>query len=138
MFKKKNIKVGTFNIMGLPGESLKSLVETFKINADINPEFSQISIYYPYKNTLFYDKVKNMLKDENLVYKTYFERSLIADKFLIPNFYFYYDNFLSFVELYKKFRSPFLRKIIDFCIIYGLYPKNKITSLKSDIFRIIF
>ncbi|MGM0608688.1 MAG: B12-binding domain-containing radical SAM protein [Candidatus Muiribacteriota bacterium] len=136
--KKFNIKSGTFNIMGLPGESLDSVLESFKINADINPDLAQISIFYPYKNTDIYDNIKNMIRSDKNCFKTYFEKSLLEKKYLIKDFYFYYKNFLKFTQLYKYFKSPFQRKLLDVFIKSKVVNKKIISKVNEDIFRIIF
>lgn len=136
--KKYKIKTGTFNIMGLPGETLDSVISSFRINAEIKPDLAQISIYYPYKNTAMFEMVRNKLNKKGETYTTYFEKSLFKEKYLIHDFYFYYENFLKFTELYIQNQNPVMRKAIDIGIKTGIIKSELLKKVKPSIFRIIF
>lgn len=51
LFKKHNILTGSFNIIGLPGESVENVFETIQLNIDAKISFSYCCIYQPYPNT---------------------------------------------------------------------------------------
>ncbi|MEW6074313.1 MAG: radical SAM protein [Planctomycetota bacterium] len=56
-FKRKGIQVMSYNIVGSPHETPSQVLETIKLNAVIDPEFIQHSIFYPYEGTPLYDLV---------------------------------------------------------------------------------
>jgi radical SAM superfamily enzyme YgiQ (UPF0313 family) len=51
LFRKYGIKMKTFNIMGLPDETLETALKTIRINADIKVDFPWCSILQPYPRT---------------------------------------------------------------------------------------
>jgi anaerobic magnesium-protoporphyrin IX monomethyl ester cyclase len=51
LFKKYDIKMKTFNIMGLPDETIEKAIKTVRINADIKVEYPWCSILQPYPRT---------------------------------------------------------------------------------------
>jgi anaerobic magnesium-protoporphyrin IX monomethyl ester cyclase len=49
--KKYNVKTNAINIIGVPGETKEMLMNTIKLNREINPTTSNVNIFYPYKGT---------------------------------------------------------------------------------------
>ena len=49
--RKYNIKTNAINIIGVPGETKEMLLDTVKLNREINPTTSNVNIFYPYKGT---------------------------------------------------------------------------------------
>ncbi|MCK9612282.1 MAG: radical SAM protein [Bacteroidales bacterium] len=76
IFKKQKIKINTFNLVGIPGETISDTIETIKINEKCKVTYAMNSIYQPYPGTKlaeiafkmnFYDgKVDNF--DKNYLY----------------------------------------------------------------------
>ena len=54
--KKYNVKTNAINIIGVPGETKEMLINTIKLNREINPTTSHTNIFYPYKGTPLGDK----------------------------------------------------------------------------------
>ena len=48
---KYNVKTNAINIIGVPGETKEQLLNTIKLNREINPTTSNVNIFYPYKGT---------------------------------------------------------------------------------------
>ena len=48
---KCGVRLHTFNMVGIPGESRRSIFKTMQINRKIRPERLQVTIFYPYTNT---------------------------------------------------------------------------------------
>ena len=48
---KYNVKTNAINIIGIPGETKEQLLNTVKLNREINPTTSNVNIFYPYKGT---------------------------------------------------------------------------------------
>ncbi|KHE93312.1 MAG: B12-binding domain-containing radical SAM protein [Candidatus Scalindua rubra] len=65
--KNYGIKLTTYNILGLPGETLKESLETFTLNKEIRADFIQCSLLQPYPGTKLtkYIQEKGFLEDEN-------------------------------------------------------------------------
>lgn len=56
----EGIQVWTYNIVGIPGETVETIREAMELNRVINPHFVSISIYQPLPGTKLYeDCVKN-------------------------------------------------------------------------------
>jgi len=54
--KKAGIKRKSFNMVGLPGETVFSLWKTIWLNLRLAPEAVQTSVYYPFKGTILGDR----------------------------------------------------------------------------------
>ncbi|MCD6295639.1 MAG: B12-binding domain-containing radical SAM protein [Deltaproteobacteria bacterium] len=96
------IQVHSFNIVGLPGERVKDVLDTIKLNSLIMPSSVQVSILYPYPKTELYDITRkmNLLKPE--AGTTYFKKSCLK----LPGLSGGRLNFLVryFKTLYKLYR----------------------------------
>lgn len=53
--KKFGIKTFSFNIIGVPGETRKTIKATLDLNRMIRPDFMQVTAFYPYPMTLLGD-----------------------------------------------------------------------------------
>lgn len=51
----EGIQVWTFNIVGVPGETVQSIEDTMELNRIINPNFASVSMYQPFPFTGIYD-----------------------------------------------------------------------------------
>jgi len=54
--KKVGIKTFSFNMIGIPGETKETIKETIDLNAKIQPDFMQVTAFYPYPGTLLGQK----------------------------------------------------------------------------------
>ena len=54
--KQVEIKTFSFNMIGIPGETQKTIQETIDLNAKIKPDFMQVTAFYPYPETLLGQK----------------------------------------------------------------------------------
>jgi radical SAM superfamily enzyme YgiQ (UPF0313 family) len=53
--RKRGIKVGMFNLMGLPTESYEDFQDTLRLNQELQPDWHSTSIFFPYPGTRLYD-----------------------------------------------------------------------------------
>ena len=53
--RKYHIKVGMFNLIGLPTESYKDFQDTLRLNQELQPHWHSTSIFFPYKGTRLYE-----------------------------------------------------------------------------------
>lgn len=51
----EGIQVWTFNIVGVPGETVETIEDTMELNRIINPTFVSVSLYQPFPFTAIYD-----------------------------------------------------------------------------------
>jgi len=63
--RQKGFKTQAYNMVGLPYESVKEILATIKLNAEIKADLSVVSIFHPYQGTKLYDVclAKGFLKD---------------------------------------------------------------------------
>jgi len=54
--KKYGVETYSLNVIGVPGETKEMLMDTVKLNCEINPTASGANIFYPYKGTPLGDK----------------------------------------------------------------------------------
>ena len=54
--KKYGVKTTAITIIGVPGENEEMLLDTVKLNRELNPDFSGVNIFYPYQGTPLGDK----------------------------------------------------------------------------------
>jgi len=123
LLRKYKIKFGTYNMVGMPTETLKDAFKTIKLNAKIKVNFPTCSIIQPYPGT----KLFEYCVDHNLIEEGYtpndiitmYEKSVlkIKDKKQIENLH-------RFFYLGCKFPStiPLIRQLIKL-------PKNPIFKL---------
>lgn len=70
----EGIKVHSFNMVGLPGETPGTILETIKLNATVRSDKAQVSIFQPYPGTKLYE----LCKDEGMISS----REVPTDNFL--------------------------------------------------------
>ena len=54
--KKYKVRTTAINIIGVPGETKEMLMDTVNLNREIQPDFSGVNIFYPYRGTPLGDK----------------------------------------------------------------------------------
>jgi len=104
MIKKAEIKTITYNILGLPGEGAKEILDTIKLNAKISPELAIACIYYPFKGTALYNTClqKNFIKDETIeISKDHFYQVLSLPTIRKKQIGFFYLYFQTIKNLYN-------------------------------------
>lgn len=53
--RSEGIQIWTFNMVGVPGETVDTIRETMALNRIINPHFASVSIYQPFPGTKMYE-----------------------------------------------------------------------------------
>ena len=78
--KKYGIQTYSFNMIGIPGETIEKFKKTVHLNQEIQPDKLQISIFYPYPGT----ELGTICKNEGLISKneahSYFHRGRLSLK----------------------------------------------------------
>lgn len=101
-----NIKTTAFNIVGVPSETIHTMLETVKLNAEANPDRFTNAYFYPFKGTALFDicKDKGYLIDRNI--SSFFERPILSlDTVSEHQTMFVYKYFYFLVKLYKCYMS---------------------------------
>ncbi|MFH0804163.1 MAG: radical SAM protein [Candidatus Zambryskibacteria bacterium] len=65
LLNTENIRVSTFNMIGLPNESRKNVFETIRLNKELDVEAANVYIIYPYPKTVISEKHEIKLRDGN-------------------------------------------------------------------------
>jgi radical SAM superfamily enzyme YgiQ (UPF0313 family) len=133
--KKAKIKVETFNIIGIPGETIKTALETLEFNMKLGVDFARCALLQPYPKT----EIEMYAKKNGFLKKSYdlndFENSYFIDTPIILK------NKNEIINLHRLFnlgiKFPFLYPLIK-KLIY--LPKNFIfdTIFKIDYALSIF
>jgi anaerobic magnesium-protoporphyrin IX monomethyl ester cyclase len=58
--KKNGIKIGIFNMVGLPTETKEDFLDTLIMNQAIRPDWHSTSVFFPYQGTSLYDLTDKM------------------------------------------------------------------------------
>jgi anaerobic magnesium-protoporphyrin IX monomethyl ester cyclase len=58
--RKSGIRVGLFNLVGLPTESRRDFQDTLMLNQELQPDWHATSIFYPYPGTRLYEMSQEM------------------------------------------------------------------------------
>jgi radical SAM superfamily enzyme YgiQ (UPF0313 family) len=125
LLKKYGIKFGTFNMMGLPGETIETAFETVKLNINIGTDFPWCSVLQPYPKTEItrYAREGGYINDIDLDVDsfdfTYFDKGILKQ-----------ENINELTNLQKLFffavKFPWLIPIIKLLI---KLPPNKIFKM---------
>lgn len=93
LLKKKNIYVYSFNMVGVPTETKEDLLGTIRLNARLEIDKMQCTVFYPYKHTALYDFVikEGLFTDEKSLIE-YTQESVL-------NFSFAQNNRINFTVL---------------------------------------
>ena len=107
---KYGIKVYTYNMLGVPSEGCREILDTVKMNALPAVNFHQVSFYYPYKHTPLgeFCEQNKLVKNANIC--DFFEESALKFSYShTMKLGFYMKNFTNLVYMYRnlnKLPSP--------------------------------
>jgi radical SAM superfamily enzyme YgiQ (UPF0313 family) len=139
LLKKHKIKLQTFNITGIPGESMAQAFTTYRMNQLIKPDFLWCSLMNPYPGTKIYEdaQLKGYI-DKDFDFKDSFNSFFSHTPFLINNRMekenlqklMYTGLLLSVPEkmmafLIKLKLSPFYSLVFNIAMLIGLKRINK-------------
>ncbi len=106
--KEAGIRLFTFNMVGLPGETPEQMRDTLALNRKMNPDSGICTFFYPFAHTKLYDFCeRNDLLPENEISSTIHNYNLIPSLRLPPK------SFRTAVKVKNELTDLFLkRKII--------------------------
>ncbi len=108
LFRKHKIHFGTYNMLGLPGETLDDAFETVKMNARIRPDFPWCSVLQPYPGTEIRERIEREVGHSLPVDEiggSYFTNSVMRSREIRQM-----ENLQKFFHLAVRF--PFLQPLI--------------------------
>ena len=107
IFQRAGIQVMSYNIVGSPHETPLAVLDTIKINAEIDPDHIQNSIFFPYEGTPLYDLVRDQkLADLDREVTDYFADTVLEqDSISRDQVLMFQKNFKPLVKHYKRLRS---------------------------------
>ncbi len=132
--KRYGIKTYSFNMVGIPGETMNSFRKTINLNQIIQPDKLQISIFYPYPGTelgdlciekgyLDKDSAYNYFYQSNLKLPGFNKRNILVNKLLFQfnvyktksfskAVYYLYRDLREYLEYKNKAIGIFLNTIL--------------------------
>jgi anaerobic magnesium-protoporphyrin IX monomethyl ester cyclase len=124
LVKRHGIRLSTNSILGIPGETIETALETVRINLDIHPDFAWCSLMQPYPGTqiLDYARVHGFLRNnftsDDIDQSYYFSTPIqMNDKTAIMNLQKFFSICVAF-----PFLVPAVRRLVEF-------PSNAIFDL---------
>ncbi len=141
--KRYGIKLITYNILGLPGETVYNSLETYSFNREIHTDFAQCTIFQPYPGTVLGDYVhqNGLLKNNSPLQSSCFvstnlklknENEIINLQKLIQIFLQLRMPISSVHRFIKLPKNPLFHLIFKLSFIY-----NKVKTQKIKLFPLI-
>jgi radical SAM superfamily enzyme YgiQ (UPF0313 family) len=112
LFRKHQIRFGTYNMLGLPGETIDDAFKTVKLNAQIRPDFPWCSVLQPYPGTKIHRDLEQVLGRKILsdeIGASYFTASVLKHPQIRQM-----ENLQKWFHLAVRF--PFLQPLIKVLI----------------------
>lgn len=127
--KDMGFRIFTFNMVGLPYETVDTIRDTIEINREICPDYIFCSIFYPYPGTEVYELCRRNGWLSHRDVSSYFESVSVLDQPSIQarEVTFYYEIFKGLI-LY-----PRLGKIIKLAARIKVWPGYSLYRLFQDI-----
>jgi len=137
LLRDRKIKFSTYNLIGTPGETMETAMETWKLNVQCRPTFADSCILTPYPKTEMYNyAVANGYLDPNIKYPLSFRQDSVLklkDKNMLENFHQLFGVSVKFPFMMPAvkvlIRLPFnslysyIRKFWKgYCFRYQVYP----------------
>lgn len=112
LFRQHKIRFGTYNMVGLPGETVDDAFATVRINARIKTDFPWCSVLQPYPGTQIRQRMEEELGQELPVDEiggSYFSNSVVRSREIRQ-----LENLQKFFHLAVKFSwlQPVIRQLI--------------------------
>jgi len=139
--KQAGLRICTYNMIGLPGETIKTIWETIKLNRKISPDSIQISIYQPYPGTDLAEFCKNLgyLTNKNIPFSHQFESILklpTIDELKIKKFR---KFFPFYVYKEKNYTKSLFSLVVEHLYPFFIRYREKIPlKMKKAIFKIFY
>ena len=142
LIKANGMHLATYNMVGVPGESMREIRDTIALNGRINPRKIYSFIFYPYPGTKLYEvcKAEGLLTDSR--FDTYAEGTILKSKLISEKEVVFVHRFFKiFIRLYSAFGAlprPLGRvftKVLDLLIL-GRLPYGFLIKLHSIVYKV--
>jgi len=131
LLKNAGLKVASYNMIGIPGETPEKLLKTIKLNAEINIDKLYYFIFHPYKGTKIYDMClkKNILTKQTSSFIDREDTLLKMKEFNETDIRYFKDKFLILYNLRKiKSKNYIYIHISKLLFIYHALPPSSTYS----------
>ncbi len=100
MVKSVGLDLFTFNMVGMPGETRRDVWETIRLNRVLGPMKTQLTVFYPYKNTVLGDYCyeKGLVKKNRS--DSYFTETILKFNKALAITKPEVDHYISFFQFY--------------------------------------
>jgi radical SAM superfamily enzyme YgiQ (UPF0313 family) len=132
------LKTESYNMVGLPYENNKMILDTIKLNAQIRPNYPRVFVFYPYPSTELFKVCKKERFITDKRFDNYLEGTILNQPTISQDeVMFAFNYFGSLVKLYLFiYKSKLLKpaeKILD-KIFYSEYlPRRVLINLNTMI-----
>ncbi|MBM3251251.1 MAG: B12-binding domain-containing radical SAM protein [Candidatus Omnitrophica bacterium] len=108
--KDAGLLTHSFNMIGIPGETKECFKETVKLNRVIQPDYFQLTVFYPYEGTQLYEVVRQKGLSTNRDIDTFFCGESVLDMPGFSRSQIKWQYFCFGYNIYKKtnFRKALL------------------------------
>jgi anaerobic magnesium-protoporphyrin IX monomethyl ester cyclase len=132
-----NIKVGIFNLVGIPTESLNDFKDTLRLNQEIQPDWHATSIFFPYEGTKLYNFAKEQgLLPEKLNFNEERQHAVLdLPQFSRRQIQKQFDNF--HYNVYKTYKNKSMLKTILF-LAQKVLGHNFMANAKNRLIVILY
>jgi len=143
MFKKIKIRTFAYNMIGIPFEGPREILDTVVCNARAKVDSLQVSILYPYEKTDIYELCKKEGLLTSRVGTSYFRKSVLIHPYLSQaQIKAYHQLFKFMVHLYSSAeRLPGKISRASFFFLNLLFTNKwfpRILKYLSDIYNLLF
>lgn len=131
MAKSAGLQVKTYNMVGLPGETLEKHNDTIRLNQQILPDVASMAVFYPYPGTEIYDYClsKGYLHPEESLPENYVSRrQSILD---LPDFPKEQISRCFKQFGYNVFRESSFVKAVGYRVLYSDYGESALKLTHS-------
>lgn len=135
--REYGIKIGVFNLIGLPTERYEDFLDTLTINQKIQPDWHATSIFFPYKGTELFHKAQEIgVLPQKLVFSDERQRAVLN----LPGFnkWQIQKQFDSFhYNVYKKAQNKSMIKLVLFAT-QTILGHNVMTNTKNKLIILLY
>jgi len=103
LFHQGKIHTKSFNMVGIPCENTEAILDTIKLNAKMNVDEIQVTIFQPYQGTKLYElcREKGFLTDKELSSDFFSPSPLVLDTISHEQVLMFRSYFKVFIKFYK-------------------------------------
>jgi anaerobic magnesium-protoporphyrin IX monomethyl ester cyclase len=118
--KREGLRLYSFNMVGIPGEGMREMLDTVKLNAQVDADVCRVTIFYPYEQTELYEVCQKQRLLTDRVVTDYAEDTILRFSPARRNQILFVRRYFSF--LVKAYR--FLGKL--------RYPQRRVLTKALD------